>query len=113
MKHSGGSLPLGTIVAVIAVGAVLAYAAFASASLFQQPSVLLNELVHRAPGVVVLSGTTQFVSKLTVNGVDVALGEDGSFSIERAFPPGYTVIMVEASDRFGREVTYTRTVINN
>ena len=54
-----------------------------------------------------VSGKTTRVSYLSINDLAVPLSEDGTFTVERAYPKGYTVLVVRARDRFGREVTET------
>lgn len=52
-------------------------------------------------------GKTERVSYLSINDLPVPLLEDGTFALERGYPPGYTVLTVRARDRFGREEVRT------
>lgn len=97
---------------VLALGGtvvILAYALFATRTLLSGPSLTLitprDNLTYS--GALLIEGRTARVSYLSVNGSPVPLAEDGSFALERAYPPGYTVLEVRARDRFGREVVRT------
>lgn len=61
---------------------------------------------------VTISGRTERVSYLSVNDLPVPLLEDGAFLVERSFPPGYTVVVLKARDRFGRELVSTIRFLN-
>jgi hypothetical protein len=74
--------------------------------------------VTGAHGDTAIQGTTKRVSYLEINGAAVPLAEDGSFSVERAYPVGYTAITITVRDRFGRSLTkklnaVTEEVIND
>ncbi|MEK9177362.1 MAG: hypothetical protein AAB923_03635, partial [Patescibacteria group bacterium] len=58
-------------------------------------------------GPATISGDTRRVSYLSINGLPVAVSEDGSFSVKRAYPPGYTEVVITAKDRFGRQRSRT------
>ena len=54
---------------------------------------------------IILSGETSHISFLTVNGLQVFTDENGTFSRKLLLPEGYTIITVEAQDKFGRSIT--------
>ena len=60
--------------------------------------------------VVSVSGIAKRAARLTVNGAPVLHFEDGSFDKAFTFPSGGSILTVEATDRFGRTVTATRTI---
>lgn len=90
--------------ALSAAGALvaLAYAAFAVFPLASGPHLSATATFDSARGTTIIAGSAPRVSRLSINGLEVPVSEDGAFSIERAFPLGYTVVDIAASDRFGR-----------
>jgi len=62
-------------------------------------------------GLTLIHGETARVSYLTINENPTAINEDGSFSVRRAYPLGYTSIVIAATDRFGREITKSLSVV--
>jgi hypothetical protein len=102
------SAPL--IVAALAALVVIGYSAYAAYPYLRGPILTLD--APRQVGLdMVLSGRTVRVSTLSVNGLPTPLDERGFFSLERAYPPGYTVVTVRVVDRFGRSVTRTLTFV--
>lgn len=101
----------GTLVGLL----ILGYALFAAYPYLRGPSLTVTSPTHNSNTegeTVSITGETTRVSYLSVNDYPVPLAEDGSFHIERAFPPGYTVLVVKAEDRFGREQSDTITFIH-
>lgn len=101
--------PLILIGALVFCG-ILAYGAFAASPYLRGPSLIVDspkagETV--ASPTVVIRGSTERVSYLSINDMPVPLLEDGTFAVERAYPTGYTVLVVRARDRFDRELTKT------
>ncbi len=95
---------IGLFFGVFTLLVIAGYSAYAAWPLLEGPS--LEVLLSVTPShTITLTGATSRVSILQVDGGGVPLGEDGSFSIERAMPPGYTAITVLAEDRFGRRTT--------
>jgi hypothetical protein len=103
---------LGGVVLLI----ILGYSLFVASPYLLGPSLTLQ--VPR-PGetitspTVTITGQTTRVSYLSIDDQAVPLAEDGSFTVERAYPPGYTVIVIRARDRFGREKVDTITFVHN
>lgn len=98
------------LLAVVAFLGILAYGLFVATPYLRGPKLTIES---PQPGAsvttptVIVRGTTERVSFLTVNDLPVPLLEDGSFAVERAYPAGYTVVVVRVRDRFGRELTDT------
>lgn len=103
--------PLSTHRPLYALGAlglflIVAYTLVVSLPYLRGPSLIV---VTPTPGESVLTqevkiyGKTERVSYLAINDLEVPLREDGTFALERVYPPGYTVLTVRARDRFGRE----------
>lgn len=98
------------ILATLGLVCVLGYSLFAAKPYLSGPSLTIQtpregETVSTAT--VSIYGKTERVSYLAINDLPVPLLEDGTFAVERAYPPGYTVFTVRARDRFGREEVRT------
>ncbi len=89
---------------------LLGYSVYAALPYLNGPSL---DVVAESDenGLTLIQGKTARVSYLSVNESPVALNEDGSFSIERAYPWGYTTILIVAKDRFGREITKNASIV--
>ncbi len=61
-------------------------------------------------GILTVSGTARHTARLTLNGSPLLHDETGRFSSTLAFPQGGAILTFVAADRFGREVTETRTI---
>ncbi len=105
------SLP--TLIAAGTLFAVALYAGFALLPLLLGPTLMVGVVRSTEFGTTMIAGTTDRVSTLSINGLPVPITEAGDFSIERAYPVGYTVVVIEASDRFGRRETETITLTTN
>ncbi len=101
--------PLILLGALVFLG-ILGYGLFVATPYLRGPALTIES---PKPGAsittptVIVRGMTERVSFLTVNDLPVPLLEDGSFAVERAYPAGYTVVVVRVRDRFGRELTDT------
>jgi hypothetical protein len=105
------SLSTGIALAALGILALLAYGAYAATPFLKGPALSLEAPEETGAGTTLIRGASARVSTLTLNERDIALAEDGSFSVERAYPPGYTVVEVVGTDRFGRTRTETLTFI--
>ncbi len=90
------------IAGIVAVLMIVGYSGYAALPFLSGP--YLKASAKALDQTASIQGTAKRVSFLEVNGAAVPLKEDGSFFIERAFPPGYTAVTITARDRFGREV---------
>lgn len=95
-------LPAPALALVVGIIASIAYGLFVASPLIAGPLLTLDEPYQTSSGTHIISGTTKRVSKLAINELEVPLSDEGAFSVERAYPAGYTVVRVVASDRFGR-----------
>ncbi len=91
---------------------VFAYTLVITAPLFKGASITVDPPSKSESGSTVLRGSTERVSKLTINNLEVPLSEEGAFAVERAYPLGYTVVVIRASDRFGRTTERIITFVN-
>jgi hypothetical protein len=99
------------IIAIAGAFAVIAgYTLLAAFPFLEGPSLTIAPMQENT-GTTMVSGKTSRVSYLSINGLPVALNEDGSFLVERAFPAGYTAVTVAATDRFGRTLTKALTFV--
>jgi hypothetical protein len=109
MRPAGFSLTprfLGAIGALLAFLIIGGYTLLVALPLIEGPSLVISEPDGTAiTGAVTIAGKTNRVSFLSINGLPVAVSEDGSFSVKRTYPAGYTEVTVQAKDRFGRERT--------
>jgi hypothetical protein len=98
------------LVGVLTFLGILAYGLFVATPYLRGPKLTVES---PKPGssiptpTVIVRGTTERVSYLSIDDLAVPLLEDGSFQVERAYPAGYTVVVVRVRDRFGRELTDT------
>lgn len=88
----------------IALCFIVSYSIYAALPILEGPSIRATA-VTGTDGDTAIQGTTKRVSYLEINGASIPLTEDGSFSIERAYPVGYTAITITVRDRFGRSLT--------
>ena len=110
-KRFFSSINAALVATVIGVVAVMLYSAYVALPFVQGPIITINEPVQTEAGTTLLSGTASRVSKLAINELEVPITDTGVFSVERAFPPGYTVVVIHASDRFGRDREHTLTFV--
>ena len=94
---------------------VLSYALFEASMLVQGPHVAIalpkNELQQDA--LLTISGTTKNVTWIALLGKPIHISEEGAFREELLIPVGYSVLTIEARDRFGRSVTETIEVVRD
>lgn len=99
-------------IGLAAAAAVISYSAVAAYPYLRGP-ILAVDPIFEGPSGTIISGATTRVSSLTVGGLPIALDETGAFSVARTYPPGYTVVVVAALDRFGRARERTLTFVTN
>lgn len=92
---------------------VLVYGTYKALPIILGPKI---ELTSPHPNEIA-EGTTMEVSghvyrakQLTVNSIPTAFTETGEFYTKIAIYPGENILIVEATDRFGRVVTITRNI---
>ena len=96
----------------IAAGLIIVgYTAYAALPYLLGPSLSVS--ATNQDGITTIAGRAARVSYLSIDGGSVPLKEDGSFTAQRAFPPGYTALTVSVKDRFGRSLTRTIKFINS
>jgi hypothetical protein len=105
-RFAAGIGGIGIVIVIIIV-----YAAYAAYPYLAGPSLSIAATTSEN-GITTLSGTTERVSFLEINGYPVALEESGAFNEKRAYPAGYTEVTATARDRFGHSVLRTITLVN-
>jgi len=58
-----------------------------------------------------IKGKAKNISNISLNGRQIFTNDKGEFKEHLLLPPGYTIIEVKATDRFGREIGLRRGVI--
>ncbi len=102
-RFSVGPRRLAVAIGVAAGFLIVGYSIFAALPFLEGPA-LSASVVATPAGTALIQGSTERVSYLALNGAPVPIDENGSFALERAYPPGYTVIVIAARDRFGRNI---------
>ncbi|CAN5142958.1 hypothetical protein BH11PAT3_BH11PAT3_2290 [soil metagenome] len=92
-------------------------------SLFQGRFVILGPSIHITypqdgtrldTQVYMLSGVAKNIAYISLNDRQIFVDQEGNFSEKLIAPPGLSIIMVRARDRFGRQEEQTvRVVYNN
>ena len=100
----------GTLIGIAAGLIIIGYTLYAALPYLLGPS--LSVLQTTQNGETTVTGETARVSFLSIDGAPVSLSEDGSFSVKRAYPLGYTAIQISVKDRFGRTLTKMLTFLN-
>ena len=107
------TLTLGKILRVLGVillvVILLWYVHFQARNFLAGPSISLDDthgVLHHERSIT-LTGTTHNIVKLTLNGRDIHTNEAGAFKEILVLESGYTIMTLEAKDRFGRTTTHT------
>jgi hypothetical protein len=105
-----GEIRAGAIVVGVGIAAIAGYTLYAALPYLLGPAVSATAIPDK--GAISISGKTARVSYVSINGAPVPLQEDGTFSVIRSFPPGYTAIEISAKDRFGRSLEKTLSLVS-
>lgn len=96
---------------IIGVIIIVGYAYFEARNLIQGPTITIltpeNGISIAAP-YVIITGTAEHTSFLTLNDREIFVDTEGRFNQKLLLPEGYTIIELEAKDRFSRTVTEVR-----
>ncbi len=101
----------GAIISVLLVA--LWYIAFQARFMIEGPMVTLipEPQVVSKDRVIVLNGKTENITSLTVNGRPIATDPEGNFSEPVILENGYTIMSIDAKDRYGRSVHIERPMV--
>jgi hypothetical protein len=92
---------------IVAALLIVAYGVFEARRILSGPSIdILSPTSGSATSttLVTVMGTVENISFLTINDYAAFADEQGKFVYRYSPPPGYTVLTVAATDRFGRRV---------
>jgi hypothetical protein len=93
------------IVVAIAILALLGYGLFEARKLIEGPQLTIlspRDGTATSSDTVTITGTAQNIAFLTIDDAPAHTDESGYFTETFSPPPGYTVVTVAATDRFGR-----------
>lgn len=92
---------------VLVVLVVLVYGLFEARQLIAGPTITIaspKDGSATSSPAIIIEGVARNISFLTINDAPAYTDEEGRFYEVLTPPPGYTMVTVAASDRFGREV---------
>jgi len=95
---------------LLAVAVLVGYGLFEARKLIEGPSISIispKDGSATSSPLVIVEGTAQNISFLTINDAPAFTDESGKFVYRFSPPYGYTVVTVAATDRFGRRAKQT------
>jgi hypothetical protein len=98
----------GVYLAIGLCALTLAYGLFQARALISGPSLFVHSPTPGASvaGVMMqVEGVAENVTGVSINGRAITMTLDGTFSEPMVTPDGYGVLLIEATDRFGRSVS--------
>lgn len=113
-SYSSGSFalrPFLKVAGILALTLVIGtYVVYQARNLLQGPTITLSGPVSTVQHekIIVLEGTAKNIVKLTLNGKEIHTSAAGDFSQELVLENGYTIVLLEAQDRFGRSTEVTQ-----
>jgi hypothetical protein len=113
-RLSVSRITFGTIVRVGSIvclcGIIAWYMLFQARNFINGPVIELQGTydVVQTERVVPIHGIARNIVKITLDGREITTDKEGVFSDEIVLESGYTVMTLEAFDRFGRETEVTR-----
>lgn len=102
---------LGAISALLLVA--VWYVAFQARFMIEGPRIVLSpepQVIYQ-DRVITLTGKTENITSLTVNGRPIATDPEGNFSEPVVLENGYTIMSIDARDRYGRTVHIERPLV--
>lgn len=96
------------LLVVLIVLVVLSYSVFEARKLIGGPRITVESPTQgeaTSTDIVLVKGAAENVDFLTINDAPAYTDENGRFAYRYSPPPGYTVVVVAASDRFGRRAS--------
>jgi len=83
--------------------AVVAYAFFEGRALLRGPTINVSPRVMEvSDSFVIVSGTAERITQLSLNGAPIAITEDGAFEEGYVLTPGYNLLILDARDKYGK-----------
>jgi hypothetical protein len=99
---------LSFVLFILVGAAVVGYGVFEAHKLVEGPIITIDYPDNgsaTSSTEVIISGTAENISFLTIDGVQAYTDEAGHFYEDLTPAPGYTILTVAAKDRFGRSVS--------
>lgn len=98
----------------IIVVAIIGFAGLKTYPLVHGPVIqvaTLDDGTTLSEPLITISGIARYTQNLNINGAPVATAPDGSFGEKVLLSPGYNIITMQASDRFGKIETKNYTLV--
>ena len=100
---------LGIILAILFLLSFLVYSGFEAEKLIYGPQIILtspkNNDTLNGSGLIKVTGSTKNVSFLSLDGRQIFTDTNGNFNENLVLLPGYNIITLGATGRYGKEVT--------
>ena len=92
---------------IITVIGIFLYIVFKLQNLVTGPEITIDNPKpgRAADNLITVTGTAERAEELKINGNMVFMNETDEFSVPLLLMPGYNIITVQATDRFGKETT--------
>jgi hypothetical protein len=103
------------VTGIVIFVAVAGYVAFEARGIVAGPSLIV---IQPTPGTTLtkpvtrLTGNVERISKITLNGRQIFVSEEGVFDEPLILAPGYNEILVEAWDRFDKKTSVMLPVVH-
>ena len=100
--------PLPTLLLGLLALVIVGYGAFEARRIIEGPVVTIDMPVNGSATSstgVIITGNAQNISFLTINDKPGFTDQKGNFSETLSIPPGFAVLTVAATDRFGRRTS--------
>ncbi len=107
----GGILRTGGILSLVCI--IVFYVHFQARNIIQGPTIALTDTLETIQHgrIITLHGNAHNVVKITVNGKEIHTDETGTFSHTLVLENNYTILSIDAQDRFGRKTTLSKEFI--
>ncbi len=114
-KHFSLGTVVYSIFILVLIAVIGTYVLFEARHVIDGPKITLkNEPAELARGAtIVLSGSTENIVSLTLNGRTIYTNDGGDFQETVVLPTGYTRVTLTARDRYGRERTVERNYVRS
>ncbi len=95
---------------------IVSYTIFQAHKIIIGPQVTIHTPTNGATvanTLLMVTGTAERVSLLTMNGRSIFIDTNGAFAEKLLLSPGYNTITIEAQDKFGKKITKSLQVVLN
>lgn len=98
---------------LLLVGGIVWYVHFQARSLIAGPQISVNAPLGTVQEnqIIPVRGHAENITKITLNGATIHTDESGYFDTLLTLPRGYTIMTIHAEDRYGRETSYTQSLV--